>query len=133
MPSASSDPQVQYGSVGVITGFCQVLLAVCAYLGHVSMSQLETVVQVGWDTHESRCDGGSLEQKHIPCSLAALQPKKPAADGGADAEGLSRRTRGQARGLASQCVPAGCPDDVKRRPCKRRPRLSVCGVCIAPP
>ncbi|KAG2488975.1 hypothetical protein HYH03_012417 [Edaphochlamys debaryana] len=36
---------VQYSSVAVITGFCQTLLAISTYLGHVSMAQLETVMQ----------------------------------------------------------------------------------------
>lgn len=37
--------QVQYSSVSVITGFCQTLLAISSYLGHVSMAQMETVLQ----------------------------------------------------------------------------------------
>lgn len=37
--------QVQYSSIAVITGFCQTLLAISTYLGHVSMAQLETVVE----------------------------------------------------------------------------------------
>ncbi|GFR51100.1 hypothetical protein Agub_g13429 [Astrephomene gubernaculifera] len=36
---------VQHSSVSVITGFCQTLLAVVTYLGHVSMAQTETVMQ----------------------------------------------------------------------------------------
>ncbi|PNW80894.1 hypothetical protein CHLRE_07g334100v5 [Chlamydomonas reinhardtii] len=36
---------VQYSSVSVITGFCQTLLAISSYLGHVSMAQMETVLQ----------------------------------------------------------------------------------------
>ncbi|EFJ51864.1 hypothetical protein VOLCADRAFT_87471 [Volvox carteri f. nagariensis] len=36
---------VQNPSIAVITGFCQTLLCVSTYLGHVSMAQLETVIQ----------------------------------------------------------------------------------------
>ncbi|GLC38754.1 hypothetical protein PLESTM_000772100 [Pleodorina starrii] len=36
---------VQNSSIAVITGFCQTLLCVSTYLGHVSMAQLETVIQ----------------------------------------------------------------------------------------
>ncbi|GIL44250.1 hypothetical protein Vafri_1768 [Volvox africanus] len=36
---------VQNPSIAVITGFCQTVLCVSTYLGHVSMAQLETVIQ----------------------------------------------------------------------------------------
>ncbi|KXZ43436.1 hypothetical protein GPECTOR_90g522 [Gonium pectorale] len=36
---------VQYSSIPVITGFCQTLLCISTYLGHVSMAQIEVVLQ----------------------------------------------------------------------------------------
>lgn len=37
--------QVHYPTKVVISAFCQLLLCVSTYLGHVSMAQLETVIQ----------------------------------------------------------------------------------------